>query len=148
LGQLVDLWMACSEKSELLEALLPCSATMTHGSVSCCAQPCRVGWLASGVLCLASRRLSFLYILISFVFIERSSSYLYLKKSPDSNRTLLRFPSPRSDSLRAARPRRPLPGLAYLENFHDACAMLRAVEIFFIDGLEAAVGYYIQKVCK
>lgn len=51
LGQLVDvLWMACYEKSELLEALLPCLATMTHSCVSCCAQLCRVGWLASGVL--------------------------------------------------------------------------------------------------
>ena len=45
LGQLVDdLWMACYEKSELLEALLPYSATMTHSSVSCCAQPYCVGW--------------------------------------------------------------------------------------------------------
>ena len=29
------LWVACHGKSELLAALLPCSATMTHGSVSC-----------------------------------------------------------------------------------------------------------------
>ena len=41
LGQLVDdLKVACFGKSELLVALLPCSATMTHGSVS---------WLCSTV---------------------------------------------------------------------------------------------------
>ena len=81
LGQLVDvLWMDCYEKSELLEALLLCSAMMTHSSVSCCAQSCRVGWLASGVLCLASRQLAFLYISISFVLIERQSSCLCFKK--------------------------------------------------------------------
>ena len=35
-GQLVDgSWLACHGKSELLAALLPCSATITHGSVSC-----------------------------------------------------------------------------------------------------------------
>jgi len=28
-------WVACHRKSELLAALLPCSATMTYGSVSC-----------------------------------------------------------------------------------------------------------------
>jgi hypothetical protein len=36
LGQLVDgSWVACHGKSELLAALLPYSATMIHGSVSC-----------------------------------------------------------------------------------------------------------------
>ena len=35
-GQLVDgSWVVCHGKSELLAALLPCSATISHGSVSC-----------------------------------------------------------------------------------------------------------------
>ena len=35
-GQLVDgSWVVCHGKSELLAALLPCSATMTYGNVSC-----------------------------------------------------------------------------------------------------------------
>ena len=50
-GQLVDgSWLACHGKSELLAALLSCSVMITHDSMSCCAQQCRVGWLASGVL--------------------------------------------------------------------------------------------------
>ena len=42
--------MACFGKLELLVALLLYLATMTHDSVSCYAQQCRVGCLVSGVL--------------------------------------------------------------------------------------------------
>jgi hypothetical protein len=39
-GQLVDgSWVACHRKSELLAALLPCSATITMAVYRVCAQP-------------------------------------------------------------------------------------------------------------
>jgi hypothetical protein len=43
-------WVACHRKSELLVALLPCLATMTHGSVSCLCSSALCGWLVNRVL--------------------------------------------------------------------------------------------------
>ena len=46
-GQLVDgSWVVCHGKSELLAALLPCSAMITFGSVSCSVLH-RVAWVGS-----------------------------------------------------------------------------------------------------
>ena len=43
---LCGLWVACHGKSELLAALLPCSAMITFGSVSCIVLH-RVAWVGS-----------------------------------------------------------------------------------------------------
>jgi hypothetical protein len=55
------LWVACHQKSELLVAMLSCSAMMTHISVSCLCSTTSHGVVSHSGVLWTSRLLTFLY---------------------------------------------------------------------------------------